>query len=145
MHKKIQTPALFTLLLGVLLFPSCSTMKTGAEHAAVYQSYANSLADIRLELQENNRFDYGMTIYPEPQEPESAVPEHFQFRGRWTTEDGNYILLFRRRNKPNLYALFGQVGDMETNVRVISERRISFPVADAEIVVWGIVCFRERE
>lgn len=144
MKRRNQT-RLLIIILTLWVTSSCSILRPAAEHAAVFQSHPNSLAVIRLDLKENYRFDYDMTIYPELGEPDSVTPENFQFKGRWTTEDENYILRFRRRSKPDLYALFSQGTHLEVNVKVLSERRVSFHLDVEEIIVWGIRCYREEK
>ncbi len=143
--KKRQTRLLLVLLLSMIIAPACNTFKHGAEHATVFQSYPNSQADIRLDLKENLRFNYDMTIYPELGDTTQTDAEAFQFKGRWQTDNENYILRFRRRNHPDLYALFSQGTHLEVNVKVLSERRVSFPLDVEEIIVWGIRCYREEK
>lgn len=144
MKNNIQI-TLIIILVSFLVLPSCSMLRQPSQHATVFQSYANSQADIQLDLRKNHRFRYAMTIYPEPGVEESAPTESFQFTGKWKMENEEYIILFRRRNKPDLYALFSQVSDMEANVKVRNEHTISFAMDEEEIIVWGIRCFRQEK
>jgi hypothetical protein len=146
MNKK--PPLTLKLCMGALVamslfWSSCSTSRlTGdASHAAMYLSYPNGLADIGLDLKPNMRFDYRMTILPEPGTTDT-LPEKFTFAGRWGNDQSQYIIRFRRRNKPDLYALVSPGYEPETKVVVLDERTIAFPLNDKEVVIWGIRCYR---
>jgi len=131
-------------LIGVsLAMSSCSTSRLAgdATHAAMYRSYANGLADIELHLKSNMRFDYRMDILPEPGTTDT-IPEQFAFTGRWGNDQSRYIIRFRRRNKPDLYALVSPGYEPETKVVVLDERTIAFPLDDKEVVIWGIRCYK---
>src|SRR6056297_2867202 len=95
----------FLLLTGV----SCSILRKsgGEDHAAKFRSGANGVADIELELKDNNRFHYEMIIFADPAASDQNHDTLF-FKGRWWVEDNDYILHFRRRKKPDLHALFSQ-------------------------------------
>lgn len=138
---------LVPLVAFTLAMASCNTLKESADprYAATYLSYPNGMADIRLELKENARFEYQMNIFPEPDNAEGdTVPEQFTFKGRWGNTEDNYILRFRRRNKPDLYALANPGYEPSTEVVVTDERTLRFPLYDEEVVIWGVKCFREK-
>ncbi len=142
------------VVIGLLLFlSSCSLFRPSGDprHAAVFKSYPNDLASIRLELKENSRFDYYMAILPEidensmqDQQEESQEKEILEFRGRWYNDDSHYFLRFRRKNKPDLYALVSPGYEPPTQVTVVDERILRFPLNETEIVIWGIRCFKQN-
>lgn len=138
---------LLTALCLLILMGSCGTKRLSGDkqYSASFQSYPNGLADINLELKENMRFTYHMEIYPEPgNEQGDTVSESWTFKGRWGNDEQNYILRFRKRNKPDLQALVNPGYEPETHVIAIDERTLTFPLRDKEIVMWGIRCFREE-
>ncbi len=138
---------LVPLLAFLLAITACNTLQESADprYAATYLSYPNGVADMRLELKENARFEYHLEIYPEPgNEQGDTLPEQFTFKGRWGNNDEQYILRFRRRNKPDLYALANPGYEPSTEVVVTDERTLRFPLYDEEVVIWGVRCFREE-
>lgn len=128
----------FLLLTGV----SCSVLRKsgGEEHAATFRSGANGVADIELELKKNHRFHYDMIIFAEP----TSAQKHdtLFFKGRWWVEDHDYILHFRGRKKPDLYALFSPEYSPATTIRIVDDRHIRFPVFVEEVSIWGVRCIK---
>lgn len=148
MQKKISRikAGIVVCAAAMFLLSSCQTFRKSGDpaYAATFQSYPNGLADIRLELKENMRFEYIMEILPEPGEMDPETPnEVLVFKGRWGNDDTHYLLRFRRRNQPDLYALVSPGYEPSTRVKVVDDRRIRFPLNDDEIVVWGIRCYKK--
>jgi hypothetical protein len=118
----ILQKTLFLMLITsmVIAISSCSTSRLGGnpDYAATFQSYPNGVADIRLELNSNMRFDYQMKILPEPGSADT-IPEVFSFKGRWGNTDSHYLIRFRRKNKPDLPALINPGYEPGTNVRIV--------------------------
>ncbi len=115
----------------------------GKKYAATYRSYPNSLADLKLELKENLRFEYYMIILPEP-ETDGQIDTLF-FKGKWKTEYQNYVLRFQRRKRPDLHALLDSEYNPKTSIMILDSRHISFPLNAKEISIWGVLCYRMEE
>ncbi len=143
-HQKITfTP---TLLIGLMiLVASCSTSRLSgdSQYAATFQSYPNGVADINLQLKPNMKFDYQMTILPQPGQADTLA-EVFNYTGRWGNNESHYILRFRRYRKPDLVALAHPGYEPETSVTIKNERTLSFPIDDPEVVIWGVRCYKEN-
>ena len=144
MNRKI-TPVIWSIFFVIMLSASCTVNKstTGKDYSARYVSHPNSMAEIKLELEENLRFEYFMVILPEHGSEQKM--DTLIFKGRWDAENGQYVLTFHRRKKPDLYALLDSEYFPTTNIIICDERRVSFPLNAHEISIWGILCFREDD
>jgi hypothetical protein len=143
--NRIFTPVVASVCFIILLAASCTVNKrtTGKDYSARYVSHPNSTAEIKLEMKENLRFKYFMVILPEPGSEEKM--DTLVFKGRWDAENGQYVLTFHQRKKPDLNALLDPEYFPATNVVIRDERRVSFPLNAHEISIWGILCFRDDD
>jgi hypothetical protein len=139
------TPFVVSVCFIIILAASCTMNKNtiGKDYSALYVSHPNSMAEIKLELKENLRFEYFMVILPEPGSDEKM--DTLLFRGKWDAENGQYVLTFHHRKKPDLFALLDPEYFPDTNIIILDERRVSFPLNAHEISIWGILCFRDDD
>jgi hypothetical protein len=135
----------FLILSAVIIVTaeSCSLRKgTDSPYATTFISYANGLADINLQLAADMNFRFVMTVLPEPGD---TLAETFSFEGRWNYDHDRYFVNFNPSDEIDLHALVDPAYNPETNVAVIDERTLAFPMDAQEVVIWGIVCFRASQ
>jgi hypothetical protein len=113
----------------------------GAGYMTAFRSYANGLADISLQLDENHIFHFTLTIMPE-WDSDDTLPETFTFKGQWNADNAMYFMKFGQDDEIDLHALVDPAYAPDTNVFVIDERTLAFPVEAREVIIWGITCYR---
>lgn len=125
-------------LVIIFLVSSCSIFRKGSleSNAAIYQTPGNGVADIRMSLHPNGKFDYNMIVLPQPGTDETH--DTIYYNGKWKTRNSDYLLKFKRRNQPDLQTLFSPGYTPKSEVKIADDREIQFPVADQEIHIWGI-------
>jgi hypothetical protein len=140
---KGKNTLLLILLAGLFcMMASCSFRKSAdAAYTASFRSYANGLAEINLQLNPDLNFSFIMTIMPE-YDSDDLMPETFSFNGKWYHNHDTYYVQFNPSDTIDLYALVDPAYDPNTNVFVIDNHTLAFPLQAQEVIIWGIVCYR---
>lgn len=100
---------------------------------ARYKSIGNGLADITLTLDQDQKFKLDLQDY--------SKNKKMTLAGKWTVDDNQYILKFRRAHR-NLTDLFtGQTG-FEEYAHVEDKRTVKFPLNRTGLMINGIFCPR---
>jgi hypothetical protein len=142
MNQGLNSVYLFVLAVLFCTLTSCSLRKgANSAYSASFRSYANGLADLNLQLDADMKFSFVMTILPEPGTGDT-LPETFTFNGKWHYEQDKYVIRFASSDQIDLFALVDPSYEPATNVIVVDNRTLAFPLEAQEVVIWGIVCYR---
>lgn len=101
-----------------------------------YKSLGNGMADITLALEDDQKFLLEFK--------DISVDKEYKLKGKWTVEDGNYVLKFRRA-KPDLESLFSNNTGFEQSATVEGRKTVVFPKDRKGLMIWGIYCERSEE
>ncbi len=114
---------------------------TTIENPIIYQSGANGLANIRLTINPNGKFDYFMQTIPQPMTDDEAVI--INSSGKWTKKD-NWVQLTFLKNKPILSAVFDTNYADTNQFKLIDTNTIEINIDKKGISIWGIECNQEN-
>ena len=101
---------------------------------AKYKSIGNGLADITLSLEENQHFNLNLN--------DLAENKNYTLAGKWTLENDQYVLRFKKARK-NLGDLFLGKSGFDSYAEVQDKRTIKFPQSRAGLMINGIFCSRQ--
>lgn len=140
------------LLFIVLFITSCATntklkdnsnendyVKNIAGSILVYQSASNGVADILLNIKNDNTFSFYMRIIPQPlsNDKESIIKTY----GKWSNQ-GDWTRLTFRKKRLNVSALFDLNYADESQFKIIDERTVDINDKLNELTIWGVLCIK---
>ena len=108
----------------------CAT-KMGQANEASFKSMGNDVADIKLTLKANEKFN--LMFHPLDANPVS-------FKGDWDLADGKYELTFRGKSI-DFNSLFPNYDGIE----VVNEETIKFSNSLEGLWIWGIYCYKSEK
>ena len=144
-----------TLLFIALFITACATstklkdnsnksdnVKDIKGSVLVYQSAANGVADILLNIKPDNTFSLYMRIIPQPMsnDKESII----NTSGKWSKQ-GNWTRLTFRKKKLNVSALFDRNYADENQFKIIDERTVDINDKLNELTIWGVLCIKIKK
>ncbi len=135
---------LFLLIMVGLFFTACSIttkLKDNStnESFLIYQSTANGVADILLNLKNNNTFSLNMRIFSQPMSNEQVTI--IKTSGKWS-KTGNWTRLIFKKKKLDLGALFDKKYAEANQFKIIDERTVDINNKLSELTIWGVVCVK---
>ena len=101
--------------------------------AVRYRSVGNGVADIQLSLDQDQSFHLHFNRLDEAKE--------YIMKGKWTVEDDNYVLKFRR-SKLDVPTLFTSNTGFQKSSIIEDGRTVKIPSSRGGVVIWGIYCPR---
>ena len=98
-----------------------------------FTSEISSLTKIQLNLYTNDKFTLIINIFGDNIRATKS-------KGRWYTQDGYYILTFKKRSSPSLKALFPN--HPTSNINVLTDESFKFKNNVIELLIYGVKCKR---
>lgn len=102
--------------------------------AVKYKSLGNGIADISLNLDEDQNFSLDLKAVD--------APKTYKLKGTWEKEDDSYVLKFKRKQK-NLSKFFGSNTGYFNNNEVADKKTVKIPSLSTGVVIWGIFCEKD--
>lgn len=99
-----------------------------------YKSLGNGMADITLALEDDQKFKLDFRPLDER--------KNYVMKGKWTIEEGNYILKFRR-TRQDLKSLFTSNTGFYKTSEIADRKTVKIPSSTGGIMIWGIYCVRD--
>lgn len=96
-----------------------------------YKSLGNGMADIELELKENNKFELHFNRLDEARQ--------YRLKGKWEAEANNFILKFKR-SKLDVPTLFSSNTGFQEASKIEGKRIVKIDAKRDGVVIWGIYC-----
>ncbi len=108
----------------------------------VYQSAANGVAYILLNIKLDHSFTLYMRIIPQPMsnDKESII----NTSGKWSKQ-GNWTRLTFRKKKLSVSALFDRNYADENEFKIIDEKTIDINDNLNELTIWGVPCIKIKK
>jgi hypothetical protein len=143
------------LVFMALLFTACASSTKVSDNSSksdkvkdregsvlVYQSAANGVADIVLNIKPDNTFSLYMKILPQPMsnDKESII----NTSGKWSRQ-GNRTRLTFKKKKLDVSALFDINYADENQFKIIDERSVDINDTLNELTIWGVLCIKSRK
>lgn len=126
--NRILLSATFVLFTS---FASPQHTKTVQE----YQSVANSLADLNINLASDSTFKFSMRILATHEAPE----EQLSFKGSWQGDAQYYELTFTGK-RPKLKALFDPQYAEADEFTIRNDSTVAINKSKDSIMIWGVRC-----
>lgn len=102
--------------------------------AVKYKSLGNGIADISLNLDEDQNFSLDLKAVD--------APKTYKLKGTWEKEHDNYVLKFKRRQK-DLDKFFQSNTGYTNNNLVADKKTVKIPSLSTGVVIWGIFCEKD--
>lgn len=99
-----------------------------------YKSVGNGMADITLALEEDQKFKLDLRPLDER--------KNYVMKGKWSVEEGNYVLKFRR-TKPDLKSLFTSNTGFHKRAQISDDKTVRISSNTGGVMIWGIYCVRD--
>jgi len=100
-----------------------------------YKSLGNGMADIELSLDTDQHFQLHFNRLDEA--------KSYIMKGKWTVEDDQYVLKFRR-GKLDVPTLFESNTGYKKTYTVADKRTVIIPSGVQGVTIWGIYCPVQR-
>ena len=113
----------------------------------LYLSDSNDLAQIKLTLLPQGRFDFFMDIYPDISENEDIERDIITSSGTWSGTNKTVILKFPKNQKDiiHLNELFDANYKEGNEFNVIDEYNVEIDFTLQKLNIWGISCYKSQK